>query len=146
MTARTYNFTKRNGALCKAKKRFTKVNGIRKRILAGWTKHNGVVEQVYENPSKWFYFVATYDGVNGNDTSEAKGVYSIDENNIIFSIYAGALYLLDNYTTNSSGTRLTGGSAVVKYASPDDNSGDRMASFNYNNTKNRINKSTTAIK
>lgn len=139
MTARTYNFTKRNGALCKAKKRFTKVNGIRKRILAGWTKRNGVVEQVYEDPSKGFVFIATYDGyVDSSSGYEAKSIYSIDEDNIIFTVSSGHLYLLNNYGTNSSGTRLSGGSAVVQYASPDDTSGSRMASFNYGNASMMI--------
>jgi hypothetical protein len=131
MTARTYNFTKHNGVLCKAKKRFTKVSGVRKRILSGWTKQNGIVEKVYEGPQQSFFVVATFDGVDGSNTSDARGVYSIDENNIIFTVYSGALYLLDDYIINSSGTRLTGGGAVVKYASPDDNTGTRMASFNY---------------
>ena len=132
MTVRTYNFTKRNGALCKAKKRFTKVNGVRKRILAGWTKQNGVVEQVYEDPSQGFFTIVTFDGVVGDNTNvTAKNLYSIDENNVVFSATNGSLCLLSNYSANSSVTRLSGGGAVVQYASPDGNAAERSASFNY---------------
>lgn len=132
MTARTYNFTKRNGALCKAKKRFTKVNGIRKRILAGWTKRNGVVEQVYEDPSAGFYFIATWDGVEyGNSGYDVRTVYAIDENNIVFTSSSDAAHLLNNYVTNNSSTLLTG--SPVYFVTPVGNSIERLASYNYSN-------------
>lgn len=51
MTANNFNYTKQNGVLMKASRRFTKQNGVVKRILSGWTKQNGVVEKVFETPT-----------------------------------------------------------------------------------------------
>lgn len=132
MTARTYNFTKQNGVLCKAKKRYTKVSGVKKRILAGWTKQNGVVEQVYEDPSAGFYFIATWDGVMfGNSGYDVRDTCAIDENNIVFTAN-GAAHLLNNYVTNDSSTLLTGN--PVYFVSPRDNgSSNLLASYNYSN-------------
>lgn len=132
MTVRSYNFTKQNGVLCKAKKRYTKVSGVKKRILAGWTKQNGVVEQVYEDPSAGFYFIATWDGVwNGNSGNQVRDAYSIDENNIVFTAN-GCAQLLNNYVTNNSSTVLSNN--PIYFVSPQDSGfTERLASYNYSN-------------
>lgn len=109
MTARNFNYTKQNGVLMKASKRFTKQNGVVKQILSGWTKQNGVIEQVYSSvpiPQFAEFVLLDTTGAGSYDifsVSDTRMVYY--EKRTVDGVLHTDSYIWDNY--------MSGGTPVI---------------------------------